>query len=331
MIKKIFLFLFPILFPFIFSVQAADPAPLRLIQSIPLPNVEGRIDHLAIDLKGQRVFVAALGNNTVEVIDLKMGKQVHSIAGLDEPQGVFFVPEFNQIVVTNGGNGKVEMFDGSSFKPLPNVSLGNDADNIRYDPSTHLIYAGYGNGALGVIDLSNFKKIESLPLEGHPEAFELEKSGAKIFVNVPDKNQIAVLDRNKQEVLAHWKTSTAQANFPMSLDETHHRLFVGFRQPAKLLVLDSESGKEIADLDIPRDTDDIFYDAVHKRIYISCGEGFIQVFNQVDADHYQSLAKIPTSSGARTSLFVPELNRLFLAVPHHGKQEARIEIYEVKT
>ena len=312
------------------NLEAEEAGPLRLIQTIPLRNVEGRIDHMAVDLKGERLFIAALGNNTVEIVDLRAGKHMETITGLHEPQGVGFVPEFNKIFVANAQSGACEVFDGSSFKRIKSIKLSDDADNIRYDAAARRVYVGYGSGGLGIIDAATGDQLGEIKLDGHPESFQLEKSGPRIFVNIPTSQKIAVVDREKRAAVTAWPVGGATANFPMALDETHHRLFVGFRKPAKLVVYDTESGKVIANLDSPGDADDIFYDGTRQRIYISGGEGFIGIIQQQDADHYKSLTKIPTASGARTSLFVPELGRLYLAVPHRGTQRAEIRVYEAQ-
>jgi DNA-binding beta-propeller fold protein YncE len=312
------------------NLEAEEAGPLRLIQTIPLRNVEGRIDHMAVDLKGERLFIAALGNNTVEIVDLRAGKHTGTIGGLHEPQGVGFVAEFNKIFVANAQSGACEVFDGSSFKRIKSIKLSDDADNIRYDAAARRVYVGYGSGALGIIDAATGDQLGEIKLDGHPESFQLEKSGPRIFVNIPTSQRIAVVDREKPAAITAWSVGGAMANFPMALDETHHRLFVGFRKPAKLMVYDTESGKVIANLDSPGDADDLFYDGTRQRIYISGGEGFIGIIQQQDADHYKSLTKIPTASGARTSLFVPELGRLYLAVPHRGTQRTEIRVYEAQ-
>jgi DNA-binding beta-propeller fold protein YncE len=310
------------------NLEAEEAGPLRLIQAIPLPNVEGRIDHMAVDLKDQRLFVAALGNNTVEVWDLRAGKHIHSITGLHEPQGVGFIPEFNRIFVANAKSGACDVFDGSSFKLIKTIKFSDDADNIRYDETARRVYVGYGSGGLGIIDAANSDQIGDIKLDGHPESFQLEKSGPRIFANIPTSQKIVVLDREKRATITSWPTAGATANFPMALDETHHRLFVGFRKPATLVVFDTESGKAVANLESPADADDIFYDSSRRRIYVSGGDGSIGIFQQNDADHYRTMTKIPTASGARTSLFVPELSRFYLAVPHRGAQTAEVRVYE---
>jgi len=312
------------------GVQAEQSSPLRLVQTIPLPNVEGRIDHLAVDLKGQRFFIAALGNNTVEVADLQAGKRIQSIGGLHEPQGVSFIPEFNKLFVANAKNGACDVIDGSSLKRVKSIKLSGDADNIRYDAAKKQVFVGYGDGALAIIDATSGDRIGEIKLKGHPESFQLEKNGPRIFVNVPTAQQIAVVDRDKRAVTATWPTGDAAANYPMALDEEHHRLFVGFRKPARLVVFDTDSGKVVVALESPGDADDIFYDGARRRVYVSGGEGSIGIFQQKDADHYESISKIPTATGARTALFVPELNRLYLAVPHRGSQKAEIRVYETQ-
>jgi hypothetical protein len=311
------------------TVYAQDATPLRLVQTIPLPQVEGRIDHMAVDVQGQRLFVAALGNNTLEVLDLKAGTRLHTIRGLHEPQGVVFIPESNTIVVTNGQTGTCDIFDGTSFQHRNAVKFARDADNIRYDVATHTLYVGHGAGALGVIDATSAQHLGDIPLKGHPEAFQLEQSGPRIFVNIPSAHQIAVVDRNKRAVITTWPLPGAEANFPLALDETNHRLFVGFRKPAMLMIMDTESGKELTRVESVGDTDDVFYDAPRRRIYIAGGAGALSIVAQEDADHYKPVANMPTASGARTALFVPALGRLYLAVPHRGTQAAEVRAYAV--
>jgi DNA-binding beta-propeller fold protein YncE len=309
------------------DVQAQESSALRMAQTISLPNVEGRIDHMAVDVKGQRLFIAALGNNSVEILDLNTGKHLKRVSGLHEPQGVGFSSEFNKIFIANGKTGACDILDGSSFERIKSVKFPDDADNIRYDANGQRVYVGYGSGGLGIIDAKNGDHIGNIKLDAHPESFQLEKSGSRIFVNLPDSKKIAVVNREARTVITTWATTSATANFPMALAETHHRLFVGFRKPAKVSVFDTDSGKVIANLDSAGDADDIFYDNSRRRIYIAGGEGFLSIFQQLDPEHYQPVAKIPTAAGARTALFVPEFNRLYLAVPHRGSQRAEVRVY----
>jgi hypothetical protein len=309
---------------------AESGTPLHLERTIGLPDVQGRIDHMAIDLAGERLFVAALGNNTLEVIDLRAGKRIRSITGLNEPQGVIYLPGFQRLFVTNGGDGSCKVFDGNSLNLLDNVKFSEDADNMRYEPHTQHVYVGYGAGALGTFAAKTGKHLWNVRLAGHPESFQLEQSGARIFVNVRPANQVAVVDRKKREVTATWLLKDAKDNFPMELDETNHRLFIGCRNPAKIIIYDTESGKTVGRLDIAGDIDDIFYDLKAKRLYASCGEGLLYVFQQIDPDHYVVMARISTAKGARTSLFVPDQGRFYLAVPHRGEQQAEVRIYTVQ-
>jgi DNA-binding beta-propeller fold protein YncE len=298
--------------------------------TIVLKGVEGRIDHLAADLHGKRLFVAALGNNTVEVLDLAAGKAVHRIEGLKEPQGIVYVPESGHFAVANGDDGSLRIFDGKTYQVLSTLDFKSDADNVRFDAAAKHLWVGYGKGALGVADAAGGKVLGNIALPGHPESFQLEKSGPRIFVNVPTAGVVVVLDRIKQTVVAKWPLGNFEANYPMALDEADQRLFVVTRKPARLLVLDTKNGRKVAVLPCVGDADDVFYDATRKRLYVTGGAGFVTVIEQRTADQYKEIAKIGTAAGARTSLWVPELNRLYVAVPHRGSQHAEIRIFEAQ-
>ena len=312
------------------TLWAQTPAPLRLLDTVPLPNVEGRIDHFGIDVKGQRLFMAALGNNTLEVLDLGANRRLQTIPGLHHPQGVLYVPHTQRLFVANAEGGQVAIFDGQTLRRVGSVDGLDDADNIRYDAVAKQVYVGYGDGALVILDVLEGKRLGEIKLDGHPETFQLEKSGPRIFVNVPDAGHIAVVDRNRQEVIARWPLTRGSANFPMAFDEPNHRLVVACRKPVGLLVLDSASGRIVARVKCPGDADDLWYDAARKRLYISGGEGFIGVIEQRDPDHYGMLTKIPTASGARTSFFAPGEIRLCLAVPHRNDQKSEVRVFEAK-
>ena len=313
------------------SFQAGAPqTPLTLVGTIDLPRVEGRIDHLAVDLAAQQLYVAALGNNTVEVLDVKGHTHLKSLPGFREPQGIAVVPDAKVVAVANGQGEGMVFIDATDFHPLQAVRLGDDSDNVRYDAAAHRVFVGFGSGALASINPGDGKVLGEAKLAGHPESFQLERSGSRIFVNVPDANQIAVIDRTGMTVAATWPVVAAKANFPMALDEPNHRLFIGCRRPAKVLVYDTTTGKESGSFDIVGDTDDLFFDATRKRLYISGGEGFVDVFQEQEAGHFGRLAHIATAAGARTSLFVPDQSRLYLAVPHRGNQKAEIRIYEAR-
>ena len=312
------------------AIWSQGSEPLRLLQTIPILSIEGRIDHLSLDLKGERIFVAALGNNTIEVLPLSGGAPTKSLHGFREPQGVVYVPEFNQVVVASGKDGTCKMFEADTFRLVNTLRLSGDADNVRYDSEAKQLYIGYGDGGIAIADAANGKLLANIKLEGHPESFQIEKSGSRIFVNVPAGRHVAVIDRHKRTVSSKWPLPAAQQNFPMALDEAHRRLFVGCRQPACVVVFDTGSSKVVASLPIAGDTDDLFYDSQNQRVYASCGEGFISVLEQRDADHYQTIARVPTATRARTSLLAPTLKRFYLAVPKQGDHNAELRVYEVR-
>lgn len=332
-------------------LATGQSSPVLVLKTrIALANVKGRLDHLGVDVKGQRLFATAFDNHTLEVIDLQAGRQVHTIADLYEPQGAFYDVSTNRLFVACGGDGTVKIFDGSTFQLLQTVKLSSDADNVRYDARSKRVLVGYGgekflqgkvargqgDGALAFLD-STGKKTAEIAIDAHPESFQLEKLGTRVFVNVPDHQEVEVADVVKGSVLAHWLVKTCADNFPMTLDETHHRLFVGCRTPASLLVFDTESGNTVASLEA-LNSDDIFYDASKGRVYVlgaaigngTAGSGFMDVFQQKDSDHYDKIASYPTGPGARTGFFVPEWGKLFVSARRQGEQSAEILVYEAK-
>jgi len=311
------------------SPIAQTTAPLRLVQTIPLRDVRGRIDHLDVDIDGERLFVAALGNDTAEVIDLRTGQPAQRLEHLQEPQGIAFEAKTRALYVTPTAVARVDVFSGNPLVAVASIDGLEDADNIRYDAADGALYVGYGN-ALAVIDTSTAKIITRIELAGHPESFQLEKNGSRVFVNVPQAQQIAVIDRETKQQIATWKLGEMNANFPMALDEPSRRLFVATRRPPALLVYDIDTGKRVATLSIAGDADDAFYDAARKRIYVICGEGLVNVVQQSDADHYRTVASIHTSPGARTGLFVAARMALYVAVPAHGATSAEIRVYAVQ-
>jgi DNA-binding beta-propeller fold protein YncE len=313
-----------------FEIYGQTEGLLKLTQTIPLPGVEGRIDHLAVDLAEHRLFLCALGNNTLEVIDLEKGVGVHSIPGLGAPQGVAYISELNRLWVANDQEGICNFYDGKSLILAGRVKLGDDADNVRYDSIARRIYVGFGGGGLGILDASNGRRIGTIELSGHPEAFVLEKNGPRIFVNVPGAREVAVVDRRKGAMISRWKTDWALANYPLAFDETNRRLFVGCRRPAKIVVLNSDSGAAMTSFKIDGDADDVFYDATRHRLYAVCGDGAVDVIDQIDRDTYKIAAKIPTAAGARTGLFVPQWNSLFVAVPSRDNQRSELRQYAVE-
>ena len=307
-----------------------EAPPLRLVQEIPLPGVEGRLDHFTIDAKRKRVIFSALGNNTVEIVDAFAGKRIHTIAGLSEPQGTLYVPEFDRIFVANAADGTVKVFDGATFAPVATVDFGEDPDNLRYDAAAKRVYVGYGDGAIGVIDATTNKKLEiAYKLEGHPEGFQLEAKGPRIFVNVADKKYVAVIDRTTGKVTT-WGLGGAAANFPLTLDEAHQRVFVGTRKPAHLVVFDMASGTIVSSVPAAGDMDDLFYDAARNRVYVPGGEGVISVFQQTDPNHYVPMEKAATSIGTRTGTFYVARDRIYVAAPPHANIGAALLVFEAQ-
>jgi YVTN family beta-propeller protein len=310
--------------------QAAGTTTLELVATIPMPGVKGRIDHFAVDLKGHRLFVAALGNNTLEVIDVGTNRHVKSIAGFGEPQGVVYLPDSNQVYVANGTADRVDILDGGSLASLKRLDKLADADNLRYDAAARKVVVGFGKGALRIVDAVTGDAAGDISLAGHPESFQLERKGTRVFVNVPTARHVAVADRAKGEVIATWETAGAGGNFPMALDESSRRLFVGARSPAVMLVYDVDSGKVVSKLQIGGDTDDIFYDAARKRLYVVCGEGRVDIFRQESPDQYALEGSVKTAPRARTGLYVPEEGMLYVAAPAAGTSPARVLAYRVR-
>ncbi len=316
------------LFGLFLSQGSATRNPLALVASIDLPGVEGRIDHLAYDPATGRLFVAALGNNTVEVLDLKNSRHLSTLPGFREPQGIAAAPDLKLVAVANGQGDGIQILDAGDFRATRTVRLGGDADNVRFERAGGRWYVGYGDGALATVTAADGAVAGEARLPGHPESFQLEASGPRIFVNVPAADRIAVVDRRSMKVVAAWPVTDARANFPMALDEPRHRLFIGCRRPAKALVYDTTTGTPLTSFAIVGDTDDLFYDAARRRLYVAGGEGFLDVFEEPEPNHFTRVAHLPTASGARTALFVPDLGRLYLAVPHRGSQAAQIRIYQ---
>jgi DNA-binding beta-propeller fold protein YncE len=322
------------------QVPAQDPStpqkehPLVLTGTIPLPNVQGRIDHLGFDPKG-RLFVSALGNNTEEVLDLSAGIRSHSIAGVPKPQGVVYVQELNKLFV-GSDEGKLYIYDATSFDLITSIDFGDDVDNLRYDASAKQVYVGYGDedaGAIGTVDATTNRRVQKeFKLGAHPESFQVETSGPNIYVNVPDLKQIAVINR-KTGAVSRWPVSF-DSNFPMALDEADHRVFVVTRAPARLAVFDTNSGHLVADLPCVQNSDDLYFDPARKRIYVSGGEGYISVFQQKDADHYELLAQVPSAVGGRTAGYFGKGRKgfevFYVAVPARAEVGAEVLVYTVQ-
>ncbi len=292
-----------------------------------MPNVNGRIDHMDVNLKEEIVYIAALGNNSLEIIDIRKGKLLHSITGLDEPQGVGFIPQHNEIFVANGGNGACDFYNATTYEKVAVVKLSSDADDVRYDSINRKIYVGYGDGGIAIIDADSHKQIADIKLPGHPEGFQLYKSINRLFVNVPDADIIAVIDLNGQKLIAQWK-NVGSANFPMAIDTITHKVFAGYRRPAKFVVLDGKTGKKLSSNETVSDMDDVYFDQNTKEVVISGGGGFVNIFKQ-DQNTYKQVVNVPTRSGARTSLLIPQLRLFVLAERASGNRDAALLVYKI--
>jgi hypothetical protein len=309
--------------------------PLVFTEAILLENAKGRFDHFAMG-RG-RLFVAALGSNAVEVINIGGRVLDHTISNIPDPQGIAFSPEMNKLFVASGG-GKVYIYDGKSYDPITSVDFEGGADNLRYDAATKRVYVGCGDdvksGAIGMIDATTNQRLaDEYKLGGEPESFQLEKTGPNIYVNVPDLKQVVVINRATKEI-TRWPLNGVAHNFPMALDEADHRLFVGVHMPPRLAVFDTASGRLIAALPSVQDSDDLYFDSDRKRIYMPGGEGFIAAFQMIDPDRYKLLDRIPTAIGARTAGYYGKqgkgFDRFYLAVPARGGQSAEVRIYTVQ-
>ena len=313
------------------NAASRPPPPLSEVQVIAVPGVQGRIDHFAVDPAGRRLFVAALGNHTLEVVDVAAGKRITSIPNLNEPQGVAYLSSLHRVVVATRAGGTVTALDDNDYRPVATISNMPDADNLRFDAAAGELYVGHGDGALGVIDPASMKVVAEIPLPGHPESFRLEGGGPRIFVNMPPTREILVVDRNQRSIVARVSLGSFADNYPMSLDEKGHRLFVAVRHPARLLVFDTRAMNRLAVVPCVGDSDDLFYDAARDRVYVIGGQGYVDVFDASPSARYARLVRIPTRAGARTGLWSNELDRLFVGWPLREGHPAEIEVLGVTT
>jgi DNA-binding beta-propeller fold protein YncE len=317
---------------------SAQNNPLKLIQTIPLPNVKGRIDHMDVDVKGKRLFVAGLENDTLEVVDLKAGKWARSVPGLKTPQGIAYVPALNKVFVANENDDTLKVFRGDTLDLLKTIHLDRGANRVTYDPRGKKLYVGYGGasakkdyGQVGVVDAENDQHIGDIQVEVRPAEILVDKSGQTLFAFDSVVSKIQVIDVKKNQILSTWPVSSQRPG-DGALDEATHRLLIGTRTPPALIVMDSTSGKEVAKLTTVEGMDGVYFDAARKRVYISGGRGFdvgsVFVYQQHDADRYTQIGKIPTRPGAGTSFWSPELNRYYVAAPANEKEEAAILVFE---
>lgn len=307
--------------------------PLQLEEQIPVPGVAGRLDHFTSDTKRKRLFVSALGNNTVEVIDVFAGRVIHSIPGLAEPQGPLYVPSVDKLYVANAGDGKVRVYDGAQYTLRNTIDFGADPDNIRYDAASNEIFVGFGedDGGIAMVDPSTDQRVGKVyKTGGHPESFQVEASGGHIFANVPDAGNVVESIDRKTGAITKWPLKGLRGNYAMALNEEDHRLFTVTRKTPMLVVLDTRTGREVARLRAAGECDDVFFDASRKRIYVIGGEGSITVIQQNDPDHYEQIASIPSAVGVRTGYFFAKRDRFYAGVPARGNQPAQVWTYEAE-
>ena len=303
--------------------SAGEVPALAVEEKIPLGNIAGRIDHLAYDAARQRLYVAELGNDSVGIVDLKAPRQVRTVAGFKEPQGIACETSTDTVYVANGGDGSLRMFRGADFSPVGTVDLDADADNVRADPTARRIYAGHGDGAIAVIDAVTRKRVADIPLKGHPESFQLEANGPRIFVNVPDAGVIQVLSRETGSPVASWPTEDFHANYPLALDAANRRVLSVFRHPARLQAFDTASGARLSGVEACGDADDLFIDVGRSRVYVICGQGTVDTYQAAGAA-FTRIARLSTSAGSRTGLYLPDLDRLVVAIRAAGREPAAV-------
>lgn len=310
--------------------QGAEPTALELVQTIPLKGAAGRLDHLALDAKGERLFIANLSNNSFDIVDLKAGKLVKQIPNQQKIQGVAYVPELDRIFVGNGNDGVCNVFAGKDYQLVQSIKL-DEADNVRYDKRSKQIYVTHAEAAISVIDPETLKVTGTIKLPGPPEAFQFDPAQPRLFVNITKPSLVAVVDTEKKKVIKKFPLKLADANYPLAFDAAHGQVFVGCRRKPTVVVLDGMTGKEIAGIEIPGDTDDLFYDAKRDRLYAACGAGFLAVLQKKTPDKYEVTEKIATGRLARTCLFDHESERLYLPVPRQpGKDNPELRIFQAK-
>jgi DNA-binding beta-propeller fold protein YncE len=323
------------IWPYARPVAAQGPAPLRLLRRIPLPKVEGRLDHLGVDLARGRLFVAGLGNNTVEVVDVRSNRWIRSIPGFKKPQGIWYVPELDKLFVASGDDGMLRVFGGANFELLQSMHLANGANRLSYDVQAKRLYVGYGGhdagqdyGLVGVVDVKTVTSVADVKVAAHPAELLLDRSGPRIFVAVYPADIVDVIDRTSRQRIAQWAVPQASHPAVMDLDERTRRLFIAGTSQ-HLTILDADSGKGVAQLPCVDDADGVFFDRDHQRVYVT-GDGFVDAFKEIDANHFVADGRIATGEGAGTSLLVPEMARLFIAVPSTKSHPAEIQVFEVR-
>jgi len=320
-------------------IAAQTKEPLKLVGTIPLPGLkDGDFDHFTPDIDGHRLFLTDEENDKVDVLDTATNTRIHTIEDAKAPHAILYRRDLKKLFVVEGEASAVRVYDSDTYQPLGEIKLSIDADSVAYDPATQYLYVVNGGreahtpySLISVIDTNASQKLRDIQIDSnHVEAMVLEKTGPRMFCNITGQNAVGVLDRTKGSLLATWPLPPGdKSNVAMALDGADRRLFVSTRNPGKLIVLNSDSGKVVAELPSVGMVDDAAYDAKYKRIYLA-GDGYLDVFQQQDADHYSLLGRVKGSFRAKTGILVPELNRYYLAVPHHEGKDAEVRVYDIQ-
>jgi DNA-binding beta-propeller fold protein YncE len=320
------------------SLSAQSEQPLSLVETIPMPNVNGRLDHLYVDVGTKRLFVAGLENGSVEVVDLKAAKWLRTIPGFKKPQGIVFVPHLNKIFVASGDDGMVRVFSGKSYRLMDSIKLDRGANRITYDPRQKLVYVGYGgkdagenNGEIAIIGATTGKVVATIQVDAHPAEMLLDISGKKLFALIPMRNEVQVIDTVNRKVIATWPVGSKSPG-DAALDESSQRLLIGTHTPPNMIVMDAHTGREAISLPTVDGMDGVYFDTTRKRGYVSGGRGFdvgsVVVYQQTGLDQYKNIGQVPTKAGAGTSFWSPELNRYYVAAPAHNGEQASILVFQ---
>jgi hypothetical protein len=319
------------------AAQGQTGAPLTLLRTIPLPGVVGGFDHFAIDLSGDVLFAAAKGNHTVEAVDLKTGKISQTINGLAKPHGLAWVPETNRLYVADGKLAQLQVYAGRPLQASGTLKLSDDADDMVYDERKGTLYVGHGGsdaanpGRIAVIDTKDFSLVANLPVAAHPEALDIDRQGQRVFANIADAAQVAVVNTKTNTIDGIWNLKDASDNTPMAYDSQDQLLLIGCRKPAVLVALDAITGKEISRISTDDGADDLFFDSKLHRVYVITGAGAVDVYSISAAKHFTPVGKVRTAPGAKTGLLVPSQNLLYVGIPSVGSKPAEIRVYKINS
>jgi DNA-binding beta-propeller fold protein YncE len=330
--KRIALFFVFILLSAV-AASAQTSAPLTLNRTIPLPGVTGRFDHLAVDTAGNRLFLASTGKHSVEVVDLKTGKTAQSLTGLGKPHGLAWVGATGSLYVADGELGELRVYKGNPLALAGKLKLSEDADDMIIDGAAHLLFVGHGGSdaanpaRIAIVDTNRFALVSNLPVATHPEGLDVDSGSGRLFANIEKSNEVAVIDTASKKIAAHWKLTKAANNVPLAFDAEHNLLYLACRTPGTVIALDAATGKEIASLPAADGADDLFYDPALRRVYVISGAGEVDAYQVDEARNLRALGVLRTAAGAKTAVFDPAQNLLYVAIPGAGSNAAEIRVY----